>query len=68
MEEERIKISQITDNETRIRQETLIREKEEQERIEKETIEKKRIEEERIRRVNYEQMIKREYEEKIIEK
>ena len=65
MEEERIRISHITDEQTRVREETIRKEKEERERIEKETIEKRRIEEERIRRIKYEQMIKQEYEEKI---
>ena len=67
MEEERIRISHITDEQTRVREETIRKEREERERIEKETIEKRRIEEERIRRITYEQMIKREYEEKITE-
>ena len=67
MEEERVRISHITDEQTRIREETIRKEREERERIEKETIEKRRVEEERIRRIRYEQMIKHEYEERITE-
>lgn len=64
MEEERIRISHITDLEQRTKEEEYRRQTEERERIERETIEKTRIEEERVRRLRYEEMIKKEFDER----
>ena len=65
MEEERIRISHITNLEQRTREEEVRKQTEERERIERETIEKTRIEEERVRRYRYEEMIKKEYDERV---